>query len=63
MPVLVLRGATSDILAASTVAAMAENHPGLEAVEIPDRGHVPTLDEPVARAAIVRFLAEVDARS
>ena len=62
VPVLVLRGASSDVLAASTVAAMAENHPGLSALEVPGRGHTPTLDEPSVCDALDRFLASVDGR-
>ncbi|MDM4766610.1 alpha/beta hydrolase [Pelomonas sp. SE-A7] len=56
-PVLAIRGALSDILAAATLQAMTERLPSLEALEIPGRGHAPTLDEPAARAAIVDFLA------
>ncbi len=42
-PILVIRGSNSDILSAETVAAMADRHPGLEIVEVPDQGHVPIL--------------------
>ncbi len=56
MPVLVLRGAVSDILTGETVAAMQERKTDLEVVEVPDRGHAPTLEEPTAREAIDRFL-------
>lgn len=56
MPVLVLRGAVSDILSGETVAAMQERKADLEVVEVPDRGHAPTLEEPAAREAIDRFL-------
>ena len=56
IPMLVLRGATSDILAPECVATMREKHPGLQAVEVPNRGHAPTLNEPVSRAAIDSFL-------
>jgi len=55
-PVLAIRGALSDILAPATLAAMAERLPSLQALEIADRGHAPTLDEPVARQAIHAFL-------
>jgi len=58
VPILVIRGAHSDILTQETLEAMAEHHPGLEAVEIPGRGHAPFLDEPEAVAAIDRFLGE-----
>ena len=56
IPVLVVRGSTSDVLAASTVRAMRTLRPDLVSVEIPDRGHAPTLDEAPARLAIRRFL-------
>jgi len=58
VPVLVLRGANSDILSEATLARMQARKPGLVAVSVPDRGHVPFLDEPVALAAIDAFLAE-----
>lgn len=61
LPMAVLRGANSDLLSAATVAEMARRHPGLIAAEIPDRGHVPFLDEPEALAAITRWLAAVRA--
>ena len=56
VPLLLLRGAQTDLLSPSTVAAMQERRPDLEVVEIPDRGHAPSLDEPVARWAIRHFL-------
>ena len=55
---LLLRGALSDLLAPSTVARMLELKADLRIVEVPDRGHAPTLDEPVARAAITEFLRD-----
>ena len=58
-PVLVIRGALSDLLAADTVAEMRRRHPGpFTAIEVPRVGHAPVLDEPVALAAIRRFLAD-----
>lgn len=56
-PVLVVRGALSDLLSPDTVTRMAELHPGtFERVEVPNRGHAPLLDEPEALAAIEPFL-------
>ncbi len=55
-PVLVLRGALSDLLSPSTVAAMTAGRPGVRAVTIPGVGHAPMLDEPEARAALAAFL-------
>ena len=56
-PVLALRGEHSDILAPATLAAMRERLPEIRTLEIPNRGHAPTLDEPAARQAITGFLA------
>ncbi len=52
LPAAVIRGANSDLLSAETVAKMRERNPDLIAAEVPDRGHVPFLDEPEALAAI-----------
>jgi len=57
VPMLLLRGALSDLLSPATVAAMRERLPALQAVEVPLRGHAPTLDEPVARDAVAAFLS------
>lgn len=58
-PVPVLRGALSDILAPEGVDAMRMLNPRLKAVEVPGVGHAPTLDEPVARFAILEFLRDL----
>jgi len=57
IPTLVIRGATSDILAPECVAEMKRRKPDLVTVDVPNRGHAPMLDEPTARSAIVSFLA------
>lgn len=58
VPLLVLRGALSDLLSAATVARMAQRHAGpFQTVEVPDRGHAPLLDEPAVLAALLPFLA------
>ncbi len=56
LPVGVLRGENSDILSPETLALMQERHPGLIAVTVPDRGHVPLLDEPESLDLIRRIL-------
>ncbi|MFN7693587.1 MAG: alpha/beta fold hydrolase [Burkholderiales bacterium] len=61
-PMLLLRGALSDLLSPVTMAEMQSRLPRLEAVEVPNRGHAPTLDEPVARQAIDDFLRRLDGR-
>lgn len=60
VPVLLLRGAISDLLAPETVEAMRAVHPDLEVVEVPGRGHAPLLHEPLARGAVDRFLRRLD---
>ena len=58
-PLLVLRGALSDLLTPATLEAMGAHHQGpFTAIEVPDRGHAPLLDEPEALVAIRQFLAE-----
>jgi pimeloyl-ACP methyl ester carboxylesterase len=59
-PVLALRGALSDILSAATLARMAREIDGLEAVTIERVGHAPTLEEPPAQSAIGALLARVE---
>ncbi|MBE9556045.1 MAG: alpha/beta hydrolase [Proteobacteria bacterium] len=52
-PVLVLRGAESDLLLPETVERMKTSGPGCEAVDIPGCGHAPSL-MPAGQIAIVR---------
>lgn len=56
-PVLLLRGALSDLLSAGTLERMRAALPAAEAVTLAEVGHAPTLDEPEAIAAIERLLA------
>ncbi len=52
LPLAVIRGANSDLLSAQTLAQMQARAPGMHAVTVPDRGHVPFLDEAESLAAI-----------
>jgi len=60
VPVLVIRGANSDILSAATAAEMAARHPGLQILEVPDQGHVPLLEGEEIISAIAAFVAACD---
>ena len=58
-PVLVLRGALSDVLSPEGLKHMHTVKPDLVSVEIPDVGHGPTLDEDQSWNAIKDFLIRV----
>ncbi|HEY0327219.1 MAG TPA: alpha/beta hydrolase [Allosphingosinicella sp.] len=62
VPMLVVRGETSDILSPATLARMESEHPDLETVVVPRIGHAPTLDEPVVQEATGRLLSRVQER-
>jgi pimeloyl-ACP methyl ester carboxylesterase len=56
VPMLAIRGGSSDILAAETLEKMQARHPGLVTLTLPNRGHAPMLDERAAVLAIDRFM-------
>jgi pimeloyl-ACP methyl ester carboxylesterase len=60
VPTLAIRGAHSDILSAETFARMKREKPNLEQLTVPNRGHVPLLDEPECVAAIDSFLLKLN---
>jgi pimeloyl-ACP methyl ester carboxylesterase len=60
VPVLVIRGANSDILSVATVNAMREHHPGLDYIEVPDQGHVPLLEGDELFERIRALIAKCD---
>ena len=61
-PVLAIRGELSDLLTAETLEEMAVAMPEMDVCIVPRTGHPPTLEEPVALAAIGRLLSKVDPR-
>jgi pimeloyl-ACP methyl ester carboxylesterase len=55
---MLVRGATSDLLSPDIAGRMREAAPHMKFVEVPGVGHAPMLDEPAARDAILGFLAD-----
>ena len=56
LPLAAIRGANSDLLSRDTWAEMQRRRPDGIFAEVPDRGHVPFLDEPEAVAALRSWL-------
>jgi len=56
LPILTIRGANSDVFSAATLEEMARRRPDMARVTVPNRGHVPFLDEPELLAALDPFL-------
>ncbi|WP_229217470.1 alpha/beta fold hydrolase [Massilia forsythiae] len=56
-PLLLVRGALSDLLEARQAEWMRRAAPSMRYVEVPDVGHAPMLTEPAALAAVTAFLA------
>ncbi len=59
LPLALIRGANSDLLAPETAAEMQRRRPDMIYAEVPDRGHVPFLDEPEAVAVIRAWLEKM----
>jgi len=56
VPVLLIRGANSDILSCATVDEMQSRHPAMADIEVPEEGHAPLLRDPLLIARIADFI-------
>ena len=56
-PLLLIRGAETDLLHPATVAEMRAAQPGLAVAEVPGVGHAPSLAEAASQAALDAFFA------
>ena len=57
VPLLVIRGANSDLLSPETLAAMAARHPRCETFSVPGQGHAPLLLDTPSIERIAAFVA------
>jgi len=60
VPLMVLRGANSDLLSEETIAAMRTRRPALEAVTVPDQGHPPILKGADLLSRLRSFIASCE---
>lgn len=59
LPLALIRGANSDLLSVETAAEMQRRRPDMIFADVPDRAHVPYLDEPQSLSAIAEWLEKM----
>lgn len=59
LPLALIRGANSDLLTRETAGEMRRRRPDMIFAEVPDRAHIPFLDEPESLAAIREWLEKL----
>lgn len=62
-PLLIVRGATTDLLSEETTAEMLRRHPDAALLTVPGQGHAPLLHDPVTLARIAGFVHRCDGTS
>jgi pimeloyl-ACP methyl ester carboxylesterase len=60
IPLMVIRGANSDMLASTTLNTMLARRDQLEVIIVPDQGHAPLLTEAKVILRIEAFVASCD---
>lgn len=59
VPLATLRGANSDLFSAQTLQDMLSRRPDMIAATVPDRGHVPFLDEDISVSTLRDWIAQI----
>lgn len=60
LPLALLRGANSDLLTPETAAQMRSRRPDMLYTQVPDRAHIPFLDEPASVTLLAEWLAMIE---